>query len=201
GSRVLFQEPSVWARYGWYIMGAIGIVLVQSVLITGLMIQRGQRQRAQQSLAERLRFETLLSELSAILAAASPADTDRQVEDALRRMVDALGVDWATVRSLEPRPAELRLTHTSRRPGLPSRPAVVREDQAPWIFAQLRQRHIVRLWGLESLPAGATVDRKNLEALGARSLVLIPLVREGAVTGCLTVGTLREARRWPDEWT
>jgi signal transduction histidine kinase/ABC-type uncharacterized transport system substrate-binding protein len=201
GSRVLFQEPSVWARYGWYIMGAIGIVLVQSVLITGLMIQRGQRRRAQQSLAERLRFETLLSELSAILAAASPADTDRPVEDALRRMVDALGVDWATVRSLEPRPAELRLTHTSRRPGLPSRPAVVREDQAPWIFAQLRQRHIVRLWGLESLPAGATVDRKNLEALGARSLVLIPLVREGAVTGCLTVGTLREARRWPDEWT
>ena len=200
-SRVLFQDPSGWARYGWYIVGAFGVVLLQSVLIAGLLVQRVQRRRAQQSVAERLRFETLLSELSAILAASSPADTDAQVGAALRRIVETLGVDWATVRALEPHATELRLAHTSSRPGLPPRPAVVREDQAPWIFAQLRLGLIVRLWGLDSLPDGATVDRQNLEAFGARSLVFIPLVRDGVLSGCLTVGTLREARRWPDEWT
>jgi signal transduction histidine kinase/ABC-type uncharacterized transport system substrate-binding protein len=200
-SRVLFQAPSLWAHYRWYIIGAIGLVLVQSALIGGLLVQRTQRRRAQQSLAERLRFETLLTELSGILAASSPADTDATVETALRRIVETLGVDWATVRTLEPRPTELRLTHAWSRPGLPPRPVVVRETERPWIFAQLRQGHIVRLWGLASLPEEATVDRQNLGALGAGSIVFIPVVRVGTVVGCLTVGTLQERRRWPEEWT
>jgi two-component system sensor histidine kinase UhpB len=29
----------------------------------------------------------------------------------------------------------------------------------------------------------------------------VPLVRDGAVVGCLAIGTAREERRWPDEWT
>ena len=182
-------------------MGAIGVVLVQSVLIAGLLVQHAQRRRAQRSLAERLRFETLLSELSSILAGSPTADTDPRVEAALRRIGETLGVDWATVRTLGPHPTELRLTHTWSRPDIPPRPAVVREDQAPWLFAQLRRGLLVRLSGLESLPEEATTDRRNLEALGARSLVLIPLVRDGVVAACLTVGTLHEARRWPDEWT
>jgi signal transduction histidine kinase/ABC-type uncharacterized transport system substrate-binding protein len=201
GSRILFQEPSVWARYRWYIMGATGVVLVQSVLIAGLLVQRAQRRRAQRSLAERLRFETLLSELSSILAGSSTTDSDQRVVAALRRMVETLGVDWATLRTLGPRPTDLSLTHTWSRPDIPPRPAVVREDQVPWIFGQLRRRLLVRLSGLDSLLEDATADRRNLEAIGARSLVFIPLVRGGAVSGCLTVGTFREARQWPDEWT
>lgn len=68
------------------------------------------------------------------------------------------------------------------------------------MFAQLRQGNIVTLAGLGSLPAEASADRRNLEALGARSLVLVPMVRNGVVVGCLTAGTAREARGWPVEW-
>ena len=101
GSLVLFQEPSLWALYRWYIVGALGIVLLQSGLIASLLVLHAQRRRAQDSLAERLRFETLLSELSNILAA-SPVDADRQVQTAIQRIVEALGIDWGTVRDSSP---------------------------------------------------------------------------------------------------
>ena len=46
GGRVLFHEPSVWARYRWYILGAFGVLLAQSALIGALLVQRLERQRA-----------------------------------------------------------------------------------------------------------------------------------------------------------
>ena len=56
-SRILFQEPSAWALYRWYILVALGVLLAQSGLIGALLFQRAQRRRAQvaiRDLARRL---------------------------------------------------------------------------------------------------------------------------------------------------
>ena len=52
GSVVLFQEPSAWTRYRWYIVGTVTVVLLQVALIGGLLVQRAQRRRAQRGLVE-----------------------------------------------------------------------------------------------------------------------------------------------------
>lgn len=199
GSLVLFQEPSLWELYRWYIVGAVGALLVQSGLIGALLAQRAQRRRAQQRLAERLRFETLLAHLSSVFATSAPAEADPHVETALRLIVEDLGVDWATVRTLEEGANGASLTHAWARAGVPPRRTMVPEGEAPWIFSRLRQGHVVRLARLGDLPDEAPVDRQSLEALGTRSTVVVPLVGGSAVVGCLSIGTVREARRWPDE--
>ena len=198
--RILFDEPSLWMRYRWYILGTVGALLLQTGLIAGLLVQHAQRRRAQESLAERLRFETLLSEMSAILADPSPADRDSPVEPALRHLVDGLDVDWATVRALGPRSTDLWLTHAQSRAGLPPRAAAIREEDLPWVFAEVREGHIVRLAGPHDLPDEAAADRGHLEQLGIRSAVMVPLLTNGAVGGCLSIGTVQRERRWPDEW-
>jgi signal transduction histidine kinase len=200
-ARIVFDEPSLWARYRWYVMGAAAVVAIQTALIGSLLIHRAQRRRVQARLAERLRFETLLAELAAILGAPSPADADARIQAALRHVVDALGVDWATIRTFVPGATELWLTHARTRANLPPRPPVVREEQAPWIFARMREGRVVRVAGPGALPEEAAVDRRSLSAIGARSIVLTPLLRDGVVAGCLTVGVDREDRQWPDEWT
>jgi hypothetical protein len=101
GSVILFEDTSVWRRYRWYIIGAVGVLLVQSGLIGGLLIQRAQRRRAQERLAERLRFETLLSELSTRLAPSSPADAEQSIRRGLQALGEGLEVDWAVLRRLE----------------------------------------------------------------------------------------------------
>ena len=45
-SIVYFREPSVWQQYRWQIIGAVAIVLLQSALIGGLLIERDRRRRA-----------------------------------------------------------------------------------------------------------------------------------------------------------
>src|SRR5262245_45032609 len=201
GSRILFREPSVWTTYRWYIAGAAAALLVQSGLISGLLMQRARRRRAEQHLAERLRFETLLSKLSAILAGSPPAGVEAHIASALEHLVEGLGVDWAAVHTFELHGTQLWLTHAWSRADVSSRPKVIREDEAPWIFAELRQRRIVRLAGLQDAPHDATADQLRLEAFGARSIVAAPLVAGDSVVGGLSLGTAREDRAWPDEWT
>ena len=46
-SVIMFREPSVWDRYGGYIISAVAVLAVQSLLIIGLLYQRRARQRAE----------------------------------------------------------------------------------------------------------------------------------------------------------
>jgi signal transduction histidine kinase len=47
GTVVRFREPSAWQRYKIYIVGALAIVLAQTVLIAGLLVQRTRRRQAE----------------------------------------------------------------------------------------------------------------------------------------------------------
>jgi len=47
GTLVAYRQPSVWDRYGLYILGALGLLVAQSVLIAGLLVQRTRRRQAE----------------------------------------------------------------------------------------------------------------------------------------------------------
>jgi signal transduction histidine kinase len=47
GTRVLFRPPSMWDQYRRYIIAAGILLLAQSVLIAGLLVQRAKRQRVE----------------------------------------------------------------------------------------------------------------------------------------------------------
>jgi len=53
-SKVLFRELTVWERYRWQILTALAVLLVQSVIITGLMIERHRRRVAERDSHQRL---------------------------------------------------------------------------------------------------------------------------------------------------
>jgi signal transduction histidine kinase len=199
GSVVLFHDPSLWEHYRGYIIGAVSLLLAQGGLIGVLLVQRVQRRRAQRSLAERLRFETLLADLSAVLSSCPIAKVDRHVEAGLRRIVEDLGVDRATIWAMEDRSGEARLTHSWIRESVPAPPTVVQESEAPGIFSQLRQGHVVRLPQPGSRPDEALMDRQSLARFGTRSSAVVPLMEGGSVVGGLSVGTVLEEHRWPDE--
>ena len=198
-SVVLFQEPSVWERHRWLIAGASALLLLQSALIAALLVHRALRRRVRRALAERLRFETLLSDLSVMFATGPASEVDGQIETGLRRLVEDLGADRATLGALSPSSDLVRATHSWTGEGVAPLRRVIRGNAAPWIVSQLRQGHIVRLGRIKDLPDEAAVDRQTLERLGTRSVVAVPLVVGGSVAGTLIVATLRAERHWPDE--
>jgi signal transduction histidine kinase len=52
GSAVLYREPNVWDQYKAHILGATGLLALQSALIARLMVQRARRRRMEHALRE-----------------------------------------------------------------------------------------------------------------------------------------------------
>jgi signal transduction histidine kinase len=201
GSIVRYQDASLWDLYGWNIVGAGALVAALAVLSTGLLIERTGRRRAELSLGERLRFETLLAEQAAIFSRVSGTDVDREIERALRRMADFLAVDWSTLTEYSEDSRTARVTHWWTAEGMDPQPVALGFGEIPWSVAQLRRGATVRFSRLEELPGvEAAVDRQTYRRLGVKSQVAIPLTVEGSVIGALAFSAVATERTWRDEF-
>jgi two-component system, LuxR family, sensor kinase FixL len=199
GSVVRFREPSTWQLYGWYLVIGTVLVLVQSAFIAILLVQRVQRRRAQGALAERLRFETLLADLSDRFSTLPAGELDRQIERALERIVDDLELDRVTLAEFGERSGGARVTYSWQRSGIGPIPTWVDISRFPWMASRLMAGQIVRCARREDLPPEAAIDRATFTALGTRSVASIPLVSVGTVIGALSFAVLRAEREWPED--
>jgi PAS domain S-box-containing protein len=67
GSQVLFREPGGWDQYRWYVVAAVSLTLVQSVLIWGLVMQRARRRRTEVALRESERHFRTMADTAPVL--------------------------------------------------------------------------------------------------------------------------------------
>jgi signal transduction histidine kinase len=52
GSSIYFRQPSFWELYRWQILGALGLLIVQALLIARLLVQKRSRERAERELVK-----------------------------------------------------------------------------------------------------------------------------------------------------
>jgi signal transduction histidine kinase len=50
GTIVLYRQPTVWGRYLKYILGGVAVIILQTLLIVGLLLQRARRRSATEDL-------------------------------------------------------------------------------------------------------------------------------------------------------
>jgi signal transduction histidine kinase len=178
------------------IMGGVLVVGIVS-LAWGLLLQRTGRRRVEVSLDERLRFESLLSELSASLIDVSMSDLDGAIERGLQRVGTFLKVDRANLHEYVPEGAIVRISWATE--GIRPLSRVLEPDQFPWATEQLRGGHIVRFTRLDELPEQASLDRQSYQRSGTRSDLSLPLRAGESLLGVLSFDSIREERTWPDE--
>ena len=148
----------------------------------------------------RLEFETLIADLSSRFINLPPDDVDREVDAALRRVCEPLGIDLAVLWEwTDSAPGVIRPTHLySTLPG-PWQAEPISEEQYPWYRGQMLAGHLVAISSLEELPPEAAVDLENGRLSGIRSNLCLPLSVGGAPpVGALAFSTLRARRGWPD---
>jgi len=155
--------------------------------------------RPERPYPDRLRFETLLSELSATFVNLPSADVDRRIEGALRLILAELDLDRASLAEASPDLRTGVVTHSVTAEGVAPPPVSFSADRFPWSAARLAQGAIIEFARLEDLPAEAATDREAYRALGARSVVVIPLAVGGVVVGALSFITVRAEREWAGE--
>jgi signal transduction histidine kinase len=155
------------------------------------------RRRAASVLEERLRFETLLSGVSAGLIHVPASAIDAALARALQQVAMFLGVDRGSLDVYAGGEPGIRISWAL--PGLEEPPRVMDADQFPWAAMRLRRGDIVRFSRIDELPENAALDRANYERVGTRSKVSIPLSAGGPMLGVLSFGSVRSERAWPAE--
>jgi len=98
------------------------------------------------------------------------------LDTGLRRIVEDLGADRATLGALSTSSDVVLATHSWTREGVTPLSRAIRGVAVPWIVSQLRQGKVVALGRLADLPPEAAADRECLTRLGTRSAVIVPLV-------------------------
>ena len=117
GSQVAFREPTLWEEYWAYLSTGVAAIVLQSLLITALLVNRKRRLRAEHALADRLRFETVLSDLSSRFVHIVPETVHREIQCALAQVAEELALDRGTVFEVSGDGLQLRATQSWVRAG------------------------------------------------------------------------------------
>jgi C4-dicarboxylate-specific signal transduction histidine kinase len=172
-------------------IAAMVLILVEAVLVVWLLLHRAAGRRAQRLLEDRLRFESLLAELSAKLTHVEAGDIDTALESALRRMIDVLGMDRGNLDEYLDDAPGIRVS--CARPGIVELPSILAAEQFPWTADTLRRGGVVRFCRSSELPGQAATDR------GTRSHLSIPLRAGGPMLGVLSLDSVHAEHPWPDD--
>ena len=175
------------------------VLLLQIALAAGLLVERRRRRRSSQALDECLRFETLLSEMSAAFAGPGAA-AEGTIRRWLERLVGFLDVDRAALIPVAPAGRTEYDVISYSRPGIEPCPEVITEEGWPWYIQQVRlgiTLNYPRI--IDELPAEAAREREYLRRVGMKSHLSVPINTGSSAICELMISTMRAHRTWPDD--
>jgi C4-dicarboxylate-specific signal transduction histidine kinase len=173
----------------------MGLVALGALWVVWRVVQREGRARAR--LEGRLRFETLLSQLSAGLIHLPPAAIDQALERSLGEVIGVLGGDRGVLDEYPGVGPRAHISWTS--PGIEALPRLLDATRFPWATATLKNDEIVRFSRTDELPEAASRDRASYEQAGTRSHLALPLRADGATLGVVALDAVHAERAWSDE--
>jgi PAS domain S-box-containing protein len=162
-----------------------------------------ERKRAEETLEERLRFERLLSHLSARFVNVPPDRVDSEIEHGLRQILEFFQVDrLALLRTLSGK-TSWQITHVASSDDVPPVPVGIELPVSinPWAYDKLiRKREVLSVSRLDDLPAEANVDRQTWIEWGIRSNLNIPIIIGEPVDHIIAINSVKSERVWPEEF-
>jgi transcriptional regulator with GAF, ATPase, and Fis domain len=147
-------------------------------------------------LEDRLRFEMLLTELSARFVGVTSQSIDREIVNAQQQIVEALGLERSTLVQTEGG-KHFVVTHSWQLPGLDPFPTTAIKD-LPWISSVLTRGETVCFARIDDLPEEAAREKELARRFGPRSNATFPLMVGGKMIGAMAFGTVHREREWPD---
>jgi len=160
-----------------------------------------ERKQAEESLKERLRFETLLAEISAQFINLPAEQIDSAIQETQARICEFLHLERSTLwQACQNDPRSLVLTHIHQPSGSTPPPEwQTAEDLLPWVTQKILNGEVVAISTLAELPPEAGRDRESLHFYKTKSTVGVPLsVGEVPVFGLLSFAVMREERDWSE---
>ncbi len=164
--------------------------------IMGAFLDITEQKRIEEALQEQLSFETLLADLSAMFINLPANQVDGQIEQAQKRICEALSLDRSMLGQVSPKLGQLAITHAWKAEGMPDNIQVTPQD-FPWGDRMILEGKEICFARVDELPPEAARDKEAYHRQGPKSGAMFPLMAEGRVIGALAFGMEREEREWP----
>lgn len=149
-------------------------------------------------LEERIRLESLVSEVAAAFVNLPSGHVDREIERALMRLATALGADTVTL--MEIADGGFVMSHGYPATGSRLTRRKMAASRLPWYHAKLRGGDTVALERLpEDLPGAASREKRYASRLRLRSSLTVPVLRNGSPTHAIAVGGFQTRLLWSKE--
>jgi formate hydrogenlyase transcriptional activator len=161
-----------------------------------------EQKLAEHAVQERLRFEQLLSDLSAKFVNLPPERVDSEIAEGLRQVLEFFQVDRAGLLRTLPGKSAFQITHIAYAEGVPPLPAGAELPISiyPWAYEELILRgQVVAYSRLDDLPPEAHVDKQTWTKWGVRSNVNVPILIGEPVDHVISINSVKSERVWPEK--
>jgi PAS domain S-box-containing protein len=191
------EEPGEmrWWSVNFYPLTEDGVVKGVSVVVQEITALK----RTRESLAERLRFERLVSAIFASLVEAPAGGVGEVIDSALREVAAFFAVERATLYELSQDGAEFASVYAYAGEGAETLEGGVSALLFPWLLAKMRSGEVIAVSSPDDLPGDAEVDAVTLARIGTRSFVSVPVRAQGALRYVLSLAAVKEHRAWNPE--
>ena len=184
-------------KYGRLLWDAVLLCLAQMLFILVLVWQWAKRRDVENSLAERLAFETFRSELSATFVSLSEDQVASKIEESLRGIAEFLKVDRITLFECSQKGSDLTATSTWSSSTTAS--AIPDSKSIPWPWWTSKGLSGFTL-GEQDIPTREKVEvRRFLLESGIQSIASVPLRIGGEVVGAISFVSTTSRVVWTEQ--
>jgi signal transduction histidine kinase len=146
-----------------------------------------------------LRFERLISDISACFIGVPSAEVETVFPDCLRRIVEAMSIDRCTLSQFVADSGHFHVRYSWALPGVVRVPSSFSSRMFPWVLQRVKAGRPIVFDCLDDLPPEAATDRESYRSIGLGAHVGQPIMIGGEFFGLLGFGCVRRKRSWSAE--
>lgn len=164
-----------------------------------ILEETAKRVKTEEILRRQIRFEKLLTEITAHFSSMPAIEIESEIENSQRKICDLLDIDRSIIwLGSDKGPGTTGPTFVY--PGNGSIPGRLEAATSfPWCMGRLREGEVLAIGDISELPPEAFVDRRSWELTGTRSALMAPLaMKDTELLGAISFEMTRKKREWSD---
>ncbi len=161
-----------------------------------------RHRRAREELQYRIRFENLITTISAHFIHLSSDRIDMGINYALHALGEFAEVDRSYIFLFSPDRAKVDNTHEWCSRGVDAQIEnlkAINVSRYPWFMERIRALQTLHIPRVADLPPQASAEMAEFEREGIKSLAIVPMVHRGTLRGYLGFDSVKREKNWSEE--
>jgi signal transduction histidine kinase/transcriptional regulator with XRE-family HTH domain len=193
GTKVVNRPPDPWQKYKNYIWGGALLLTLEALLILYLLAERRRRRLTQKQLAERLRVEILVAQVSSEFANLENGQINQAILRSLQSLQEYSRSSFVCIWQTQSAGGKYLCTHFWPEDRDGNKPTLSPGD-FPNMVARLSRGETVLFSG--ETESGELEDYESFQKTRIRSLLAVPIQSENNFLGALSLVNVTEATSW-----